>query len=89
MQIKQVFNYLLEIQKRLYFEYASSSYLDDAINEDVRQNFEDHFLQQIISDKQYYSRILSLVYYLNGKDPLFAKPSVLLLKHKQIPDSIK
>ena len=77
MQIKQAFNIFHDLQKRLYSEYASSAYLDEAFNENLYQLFENSLLLQSVSEKQYYSRILSLISYLNGIDPIFTKPNFL------------
>ena len=86
MQIKQAFNIFHDLQKRLYSEYASSAYLDEAFNENLYQLFENSLLLQSVSEKQYYSRILSLISYLNGIDPIFTKPNFLSYEYDEIPN---
>lgn len=84
MQLNQVFDVLLDLQKKLHSEYASSASLDEVFNQNLNQLFEEDFLRQSISDKHYYTRILSLLYYFKENKFILPDSKVLLLENVSV-----
>lgn len=90
MQFFEAYNKIVELQKKLHSEYATSANFEEVFNQELAQRFNQNFLDQLTKDKQYYLQIFFMNYFKKENKLPFVNPKALLSynlqkKTEQIP----